>query len=73
MLGPGGASGFFAYVTEGMPQGDYASAGQPVTKACDELLQAQAATVMSTDCCTDVLTVADVLTVGTVVNVALMH
>lgn len=39
-LGPGPKSGFFAYVLEGMPQGDYASAGNPVTKACDELLQA---------------------------------
>lgn len=39
-LGPGLPSGFFVYVVEGMPQGDYASAGNPVTAACDLLLAA---------------------------------
>mmetsp|Transcript_4026 Transcript_4026/g.7734 ORF Transcript_4026/g.7734 Transcript_4026/m.7734 type:complete len:506 (+) Transcript_4026:36-1553(+) len=38
VLGPGPASTFFAYVLEGMPQGDYASAGNPVTTACDLLI-----------------------------------
>jgi pimeloyl-ACP methyl ester carboxylesterase len=40
-LGPGPKSSFFAYVLEGMPQGDYPSLGFPVTKACDALLDAQ--------------------------------
>lgn len=37
-------SGLFAYVLEGMPQGDYPSLGFPVTKACDILLDAGRAT-----------------------------
>eukprot|EP00930_Biecheleria_cincta_P082975 TRINITY_DN72612_c0_g1_i1.p1 TRINITY_DN72612_c0_g1~~TRINITY_DN72612_c0_g1_i1.p1 ORF type:complete len:503 (+),score=69.98 TRINITY_DN72612_c0_g1_i1:34-1509(+) len=39
-LGPGPKSTLFAYVLEGMPQGDYPSLGFPVTKACDVLLDA---------------------------------
>merc|ERR1712178_323819 len=40
-LGPGPKSTLFAYVLEGMPQGDYPSLGFPVTKACDKLLAAK--------------------------------
>merc|ERR1711972_1242004 len=36
-------SGLFAYVLEGMPQGDYPSLGFPVTKSCDALLTAKKA------------------------------
>eukprot|EP00972_Heterocapsa_arctica_P046628 6881037-Heterocapsa_arctica.AAC.1 len=32
-FGPGPRSTFFAYVLEGMPQGDYPSLGFPVTQA----------------------------------------
>lgn len=39
-LGPDRKSGLFAYVLEGMPQGDYPSLGFPVAKACDKLLDA---------------------------------
>lgn len=39
-FGPGPKSTLFAYVLEGMPQGDYPSLGFPVTKACDALLGA---------------------------------
>lgn len=39
-LGPGPQSTLFAYVLEGMPQGDYPSLGFPVAKACDALLDA---------------------------------
>jgi len=43
-LGPGPKSTLFAYVLEGMPQGDYPSLGFPVTKACDTLIEASRAT-----------------------------
>eukprot|EP00927_Polykrikos_kofoidii_P051753 TRINITY_DN45548_c0_g1_i1.p1 TRINITY_DN45548_c0_g1~~TRINITY_DN45548_c0_g1_i1.p1 ORF type:complete len:502 (-),score=57.09 TRINITY_DN45548_c0_g1_i1:141-1646(-) len=42
VLGKGPKSTLFAYVLEGMPQGDYPSLGYPVTKACDALLAARA-------------------------------